>query len=103
VGSSTEAAMKKFVFLTCGFKPPTPEIMQAWNAWFEQIKDSIVEMAGFGSGREITRTGSRDLPLGLDSMTGLVIVNAESLDAAESMAQGNPYITSIRVYEMRSH
>jgi len=33
---------------------------------------------------------------------GYVIVTAESLDHAEQMAQGNPYITSIRVYELAS-
>lgn len=94
--------MKKFVFLSYGYETPTPEIMGAWGKWFEQIKGNIVDMAGLGSGREISRDGSKDLPLGLDSITGFVIVNAESLDAAEKMAQGNPYITSIRVYEVRS-
>ena len=94
--------MKKFVFLSYGYKTPTPEIMDAWSKWFEQIKGNIVEMAGLGSGREISGDGSRDLPLDLESITGFVIVNAESLDAAEKMAQGNPYIASIRVYEVRS-
>jgi hypothetical protein len=28
-------------------------------------------------------------------------IEAESLDEAEKVAQGNPYIASIRVYEMR--
>jgi hypothetical protein len=31
-----------------------------------------------------------------------MIVNAASLDDAEKMAQGNPFISSIRVYEVRS-
>ena len=95
--------MKKFVFLSYGFRTPTPEIMAAWKRWFESIKDNVVDMAGLGGGREISKAGTRDLPMGLDSITGVVIVRAESLDAAEKMAQGNPYITSIRVYEMRSH
>lgn len=95
--------MKKFVFLSYGFKPPTPEIMGAWKSWFDSIKASIVEMGGLGAGREISKAGTKDLPLGLESVTGYVIVNADDLDAAEKMAQGNPYITSIRVYEVRSH
>jgi hypothetical protein len=94
--------VKRFMFLSYGYKTPTPEIMAAWGAWFEQIKGNIVDMAGLGSGREISSAGSKELPLGPDSVTGFVVVNAESLEAAEKMAQGNPYITSIRVYEVRS-
>jgi hypothetical protein len=97
-----EATLKKFVLLSYGYKTPTPEIMTAWSKWFEGIKGNIVDMAGFGSGREISKDGSKELPLGLDSITGFVIVNAESLEAAEKMAQSNPYISSIRVYEVRS-
>jgi hypothetical protein len=33
---------------------------------------------------------------------GFTIVNADSLDQAEKMARGNPYISSIRVYEVMS-
>lgn len=94
--------MKKFVFLTYGFEKPTPEIMAAWGKWFESIKDNVVDMGHFSSGREISDAGTKDLPLGLDSITGFVIVGAESLDDAEKMAQSNPYISSIRIYEMMS-
>lgn len=94
--------MKTFVFLTYGFEKPTPEIMAAWGAWFESIKDNIVEKGHLPRGREISKAGTKDLPLGLESITGFVIVRAESLDEAEKMAQSNPYITSIRVYEVMS-
>ena len=94
--------MKKFVFLTYGFEKPTPDIMAAWGKWFESIKDNIVDMGHLASGREISKTGTKDLPLGLESITGFVIVSADSLDDAEKMAQSNPYISSIRVYEMMS-
>jgi len=30
------------------------------------------------------------------------IIEAESLDAAEKLAQSNPFIASIRIYEVRS-
>lgn len=93
--------MKKFVFLMVGFKAPTPEIMAAWNQWFESIKGNVVEMIGFGRGREISHSGAKDLPLGLESITGLTIVSAASLEEAEKLARTNPYITSIRVYEVR--
>ena len=86
-----------------GFVQPTPEIMGAWGKWFEFIKDNVVDMGGhFSGGREISSDGTKDLPLGLDSITGFTIVSADSLDDAEKMAQSNPYISSIRVYEIMS-
>ncbi len=95
--------MKKFMFLSYGFEKPTPEIMQAWGKWFESVKDNVVEQGGhFCGAREITRAGTQELPLGLDSITGFTILKADSLDDAERMAQSNPFITSIRVYEIMS-
>ena len=94
--------MKKYVLLHYGFEKPTPEIMAAWGKWFEATKHHAIDMGGFGQAREISRSGTRELPLGPDSITGFTIVNAESLEAAEKMAQGNPYIASIRIYEVRS-
>jgi uncharacterized protein YciI len=38
--------------------------------------------------------------LGADSITGYTVINAESLDDAEKIAQDNPFIASIRVYEL---
>ncbi len=93
--------MKKFMFLTYGFEKPTPEIMQAWGKWFESMADSIAEKGGhFSAAREITHAGTKDLPLGMDSITGYTVINAENLDDAEKIAQGCPIIASIRVYEL---
>jgi uncharacterized protein YciI len=93
--------MKKFVLLHLGFEKPTPEIMDAWNAWFESIADHSVENVGFGNGREISKSGTRDLPWNMESITGYSVIEAESLEAAEKLAESNPYISSIRVYEVR--
>ena len=93
--------MKKFMLLHFGFQKPTPEIMQAWKAWFESISDKQVEQGGFGAGREISKSGTRDLPWNMDSITGFNIIQAESLDAAEKLARKNPFISSIRIYELR--
>ncbi len=93
--------MKKFMFLHFGFEKPTPEIMVAWNKWFESVADNTVEKGGFhGGAREISRSGTKDLPMGMESITGYSIINAESLDDAEKIAQDNPFIASIRVYEI---
>jgi hypothetical protein len=43
-----------------------------------------------------------DRALGPESITGISIARAGSLDEAEKMARSNPYISSIRVYEVRS-
>jgi hypothetical protein len=95
--------VKRFVLLHYGFEKPTPKIMAGWGKWFEAIKDNIIDMGGhFSGGREISKAGIKDLPLGLESITGFTIVSADSLDDAEKMAQSNPYISSIRVYEVMS-
>lgn len=94
--------MKKFMLLHYGFEQPTPEIMAAWKEWFEATKDNIIDMGGhFSSGREISKDGTKDLPLESESITGFTLIQADSLDDAEKLAQSNPYIASIRVYEIR--
>ena len=92
--------MKKFVFIPVGFETPTEEIMDAWNNWFESIGDKMVDSGSpLGPGREITSTGTNELPLGLESLTGYMIINADSMDEAEKIAKDAPMITSVRVYE----
>jgi len=39
--------MKRFMFLHFGFEKPTPEIMAAWNKWFESVADKTVGKGGF--------------------------------------------------------
>jgi hypothetical protein len=94
--------VKTFVFLHFGFEKPTPEIMEAWEAWFESVADKTVENVGFSGGREISKSGSKDLPWNMESITGYSVIEAESLNAAEKLAQTNPFIASIRIYEVRS-
>jgi len=95
--------MKKFVLFAYGFETPTQEIMDAWGKWFASIGDKMINPGNpLGPGREITRTGTKELPLGLDSLTGYMIINAENIDEAEKIAKECPIITSIRVYEAMS-
>ena len=94
--------MKKFMLLHYGFDKPTPEIMAAWGKWLESVADKTVDHGGFSGGREISHDGTRDLPWGMDSITGYSVIHAESLDDAEKIAQGNPFIASIRIYELRT-
>jgi hypothetical protein len=94
--------MKKFMFLHYGFEKPSPEIMKAWQAWFEAIAASQLDQGGFSGGWEISKSGTRELPWDLESITGYNIIEAESLEDARKLAEGNPFIASIRIYELRS-
>ena len=93
--------MKRFMLLHFGFEKPTPEIMAAWTKWFESVADRTVDQGGFhGGAREVSSSGTTDLPMGMDSITGYSIINAESLDDAEAIARDNPFVASIRIYEI---
>lgn len=95
-----EVDVKKYMFLHLGFERPTPEIMAAWNAWFASIADRQLDQGGFRRGREISSGGTRELPWNEASITGFNIIEAESLEAAEALARSNPFIASIRIYEL---
>ncbi len=89
------------MLLHFGFEKPTPEIMAAWGKWFESVADKSVEHGGFhGGAREISPSGTQDLAMGMESITGYSIINAENLDDAEKIARENPFVASIRVYEI---
>lgn len=93
--------MKKFMLLHFGFKKPTPEIMSAWGTWLEAVADKTVEHGRFqAGGREISAAGSQGLPMDMQAITSYSIIRAESLEEAEKIAQANPFIASIRVYEI---
>jgi hypothetical protein len=93
--------MKKFMLLHFGFEKPTPEIMTARKTWLESTADRAEEHGGFhGGAREISHSGTRDLPLGKESITGYSIITAGSLDEAEQIVRTNPFIAGIRVYEI---
>jgi hypothetical protein len=89
------------MLLHYGFEKPTPEIMGAWGKWFASIADKTVDAGGFhGGAREISPSGTKDLRMCMESITGYNIINADSLEEAEEIARGNPFIASIRVYEI---
>lgn len=94
--------MGRFMLLHFGFEKPTPEIMGEWGRWFEATAEQTTDKGGFhGGAREISRDGATDLPMGMDSITGYSIIEADSLEAAEKIARDNPFIASIRVYEIK--
>ena len=93
--------MNDYLILHNGFEQPTPEQMGAWGKWFESIADIQVDKGGFHQGgREISATGTTELPFGKDSTTGFTIIKAENLDEAEKIAKGCPIVSSTIVYEI---
>lgn len=92
--------MKNYLLLHYGFKMPTPEIMAAWGKWFESIAAKIVDGGRLPVGREITNSGTKELPMAKNSITGYTVIKAKNLAEAEKIARGCPIIASTRVYEV---
>ena len=80
-----------------------------WNHLFtadtRRTSFALRQASGFldvGVSKVSQSAATRDLPLGPESITGFTIVSAGSLEDAENMARSNPFISSIRVYEVMS-
>jgi hypothetical protein len=94
--------MKRFGLTHIGFEQPTQEIMAAWMKWFEDIADVTVENIGLSAGKEVSAEGIKDINLDAQVATGLTIIEVDTLDEAVKIAQACPFITSIKVQEIRS-
>lgn len=94
--------MKRYMLLHVGFEKPTPEMMSAWMTWFGAIAERQVAQGGFAAGREVSRDGTRDLAWDSSALTGYNIIEAESLDAATEIAMTCPFVSSIRIHELRA-
>lgn len=81
------------------------EGMAAWHAWMEKHKDILVAAGGpLGKTKRIDADGIVDTR---NNMTGYVIVEAESHDAAAKLFEGHPHFTifpgdSVEVMECKS-
>jgi len=84
--------------------PPTDEVQRAWGEWFKSAGPNLVDPGSpFGRGVEVTRNGRSELTLQSPSpLVGYCILNADSLEEAESLVRGMPIIESVRVYEANS-
>ncbi len=95
--------MKQFMLLHVGFKKPSPEVMEKWNQWFADTKSCTVDMGGFMGGQEVTSDGVAELGWDENCLTGYSVIEAETMEEATKIASGNPFITAIRIYELRKH
>lgn len=92
--------MKKFIFLYYGYEQPTSALMEAWMSWFASLGDRIIDSGNpFGTGREVTRSGVRDLSIDTSPITGYSIVSAADFEEAEKLLVGLPFVDSVRIYE----
>jgi hypothetical protein len=62
--------------------------MNAWMEWGERHKGAIVDRAPLGKTKRASRDGVADIT---NAMTGYVIVEAESHEAAAMMFQNHPH------------
>ena len=78
--------------------------MQSWMQWIKSVEDKVADMGnGLSQGKEITKNGTTELPMDLDAITAYIVFNAENINEAEKIARSCPMITSVKVYEVRSH
>mgnify|MGYP000890041699 CR=1 FL=1 len=81
--------------------PPSEERMQAWMAWFETIRESVVDGGNpFGGGAaETTNDGAVALTDQPGRAGGYSIFNAASIDDAIALLADCPITSGVRVYE----
>ena len=78
--------MKKFVLLYHGRIERTPEVMDAWQRWFEKVGERFVDSGNpLGSCLEVTATGSHEISPDEGAATGYSIISAESRDEVDAM------------------
>jgi hypothetical protein len=88
----TAAAMEKWRKLEEGARKEREQSgMRAWGDWMAKHAASIVETGGpLGKTRKVSAKGIDDVR---NSMTGFVIVKAESQEAAAKMFEEHPHFT----------
>jgi hypothetical protein len=93
--------MKKFVLLYVGSVKPTHDVMDGWTKWFAALGDRVVDSGNpFGAGKEVTKSGSKDLAMDTNSIAGYTIVNAENAEEIEQLvAKECPMVTGVKIYE----
>lgn len=92
--------MNKYMFVYHGQWDMRDEVKDAWMKWFAEIGDSVVDGGNpFGRAREVTPTGSRDLPADDQAAVGYTIVGAETMEDAEKLLANCPMVSSVRIYE----
>jgi hypothetical protein len=77
-----------FVYRSAQEYQPDPEAMAAWQSWFADLSDSIVDLGNpvFGQRRALGHDGCETL------IRGYSVVSAADVNAAAERAQGCPLL-----------
>ena len=77
-----------FVYRSPQEYQPDPEAMAAWQSWFDDLSDSIVDPGNpvFGNRQAVGHDGCETL------IRGYSVVSAANVDAAAQLAQGCPLL-----------
>ena len=80
------------------------EVMRKWGVWMDEVGSALVDVGNpFGPGKSIVDDGTTGDPADL---SGYSIVEADSLEGAEKLADGHPYLSdgsgnfSIELFEL---
>lgn len=95
--------MKKFMAIYIGFAPTDPEStapvsedtiakgMAAWGSWMNDHASQIIDSGGpLGKTKQTSASGVSDIK---NTMTGYVIIEAESHDAAAKLFENHPHFS----------
>jgi hypothetical protein len=93
--------MKKFILLYVGAVQPTQDVMVGWTNWFKTLGDRVVDSGNpFGPGREVSKSGTKELSFDAQAIAGYTIINAESIEEVEELVSKHcPMVTSVKLYE----
>ena len=77
-----------FVYRSAEEYQPDPEAATAWQSWFDELSDSIVDPGNpvFGSRQALGHDGCETV------IRGYSVVSAANVDAAAQLAQGCPLL-----------
>lgn len=93
-------SMKYFILLSHGYEAPTPHRETAWNTWLQRRAASGADAGNpLGPGRGITNDTTDELSPASNPASGLSIVVAEHIGAAEQLLAGCPIVDSVALYE----
>ena len=94
-------SVKKFVLLYHGYESPNQHRATAWVGWLQRRAGSFTDFGSrFGPGRRVTNDTVEEFSLASNPTSGLSIVVAEHIDAAEQLLEGCPIVESVTVYEL---
>lgn len=64
------------------------EMQSQWNEWLSQHKDAVIETAGVGRPKRVSKSGTEDAR---NDLMMYSFVEAESIDAAAKMFEQHPH------------